>query len=198
MANVQPENGTLRIANELAEALCRVDLSPCESRVLWVIFRKTYGWRKSEDVISLSQFQKLTGLYRASVCRAIQSLKVKNIIFIEKVGKLNMFKIQKNYDLWVGFNSITDDTTDSIADDTTGSINSQAGVVSPPVDMGVSAVIPTKDNKYNIQKGVTLESLKEEIGCFKKMKWEEHKIKSHFLMREIPECLIDEAMGKKF
>jgi len=41
MANPQIENGYLKIAHEIAQALARVNLSAYESRVLWVIWRKT-------------------------------------------------------------------------------------------------------------------------------------------------------------
>ena len=43
MANPQSENGHIDIANEIGEALSRINFSAYESRILWVIWRKTYG-----------------------------------------------------------------------------------------------------------------------------------------------------------
>ena len=58
MANPQAENGYTPIANEIVEALYRVNLSAYESRVLWYLCRKIYGWSKKTDWIALSQFSK--------------------------------------------------------------------------------------------------------------------------------------------
>ena len=52
MANPQAENGHTDIANEIVEALARTRISGTETQLLWVIFRKTYGWHKKEDEIS--------------------------------------------------------------------------------------------------------------------------------------------------
>ena len=54
-------NGHIDIANELAEALTRVNLSGYQYRIIWCVFRKTWGWHKSTDKISLTQFKDMTG-----------------------------------------------------------------------------------------------------------------------------------------
>lgn len=74
MANPQLQNGYFRIANEIAEALMRVNLSAYQSRILWAIFRKTYGWKKKEDWISNSQLIELTGIKKQHIHRTIQEL----------------------------------------------------------------------------------------------------------------------------
>lgn len=73
--------------NEVLEALCMINLSPYETRVLFAIWRKTYGFidrstglRKKVDYIALSQFVDLTGLDKRHVSRALKGLKTKNII----------------------------------------------------------------------------------------------------------------------
>lgn len=78
--NPQKENGHVDLANEIVEAMCRTYLTNYESRVLWAIFRKTYGWQKKEDWIALSQFQELTGLTSPHICRALKLLERRNII----------------------------------------------------------------------------------------------------------------------
>ena len=51
MANPQLENGYTRIANEILEAMAKVKLSPTQYRVLFVVWRYTYGFsRKSADL----------------------------------------------------------------------------------------------------------------------------------------------------
>ena len=63
-------------------------LNQSELKVVLVVIRKTYGWRhpknpkkrKCRDRISISQFQKLTGLSNKSIADAITSLIKQSII----------------------------------------------------------------------------------------------------------------------
>lgn len=96
MANPQKENGYTAIANELMERIALLPISGSEFRILMVVLRKTYGFQKKEDVISLTQFQKLTGLKRANVCRTIKELVAKRLLLKGKKYRLN-----KNHDEWV-------------------------------------------------------------------------------------------------
>jgi len=75
------------IHNEVLEALAKINLAPYEIRVLFVIWRKTYGFidkktglRKKFDWIAGSQITEMTGLDRRLVYRALQGLKKKNVI----------------------------------------------------------------------------------------------------------------------
>jgi len=107
MANPQSENGHVDIANEIMDALCRTKISSSEWSVLMCIIRKTYGWKKKEDKISISQLVTGTGLSRRMVIYALQNLEsrkmigiTKNRVFNEK-NEVNIIFFQKNYDLWV-------------------------------------------------------------------------------------------------
>jgi len=56
-------------------------LSPGEFKILMCIARKTFGWHKDNDSISLSQIVKMTGLSRRGVVKVIAKLeKIKLII----------------------------------------------------------------------------------------------------------------------
>jgi phage replication O-like protein O len=103
MANVQPENGTTDIAHALIEALAKTNLSAYESRVLWVIFRKTYGWHKKKEVISYSQIEDMSHLERRHIGRTLKRLQQRNIITIANLGNSQMleYRIQKDFDKWV-------------------------------------------------------------------------------------------------
>jgi len=100
----QAENGHVDIANEIVEALCRVQLSGYESRVLWAIFRKTYGWHKKEDRISLSQFQVLTGLPLPKISNTLNRLALRKMVTVTDNGngKTKSYGFQKVYSLWQG------------------------------------------------------------------------------------------------
>ena len=102
MANPQKENGFVPIANEIVDALCRTRLSSAETQILFVVLRKTYGWKKPDDHISLSQFQQLTNLTRRGVCKAVSSLVNRRILGREQKGTSSSTKYWfiKNYDKW--------------------------------------------------------------------------------------------------
>lgn len=80
LANPQLEDGHLKIANSIAETLAHTQMSGHESRVLWFLFRKTYGWSKKTDVISLSQWMEGTGLSKSHVVDTLNRLVVRKII----------------------------------------------------------------------------------------------------------------------
>ena len=74
MASPQIEDGYVKIANEIIEALCRVSIGLGNAQVLYFILRKTYGYQKKEDQISLSQIQEGTGMSRRNVIYCLQNL----------------------------------------------------------------------------------------------------------------------------
>ncbi|MBI5447822.1 MAG: replication protein [Gammaproteobacteria bacterium] len=65
MVTPQCEDGYTKIANELLEALARIRIPGETHQVLDTVLRKTYGYGKKEDAISLSQFVLATGLSKS-------------------------------------------------------------------------------------------------------------------------------------
>lgn len=68
-------------------------LGEAELKVLLLIIRKTFGWHKDRDRISLSQMEKYTGMTRAACCKAINLLIQKGIILKEIEGILGTEKV---------------------------------------------------------------------------------------------------------
>lgn len=107
MASPQCENGFTRIANELLDALCCCCPGGSQGQVFLAILRKTYGWQKKIDNISISQIQKMTRLSRRSVIYAVQNLEAKRMIIVKRkkgrghINEPNGISIQKKYDSWV-------------------------------------------------------------------------------------------------
>lgn len=61
-------------------------LKESELKVLLVIMRKTFGWHKIRDAISISQLMKMTGLARETVVDAARTLQQNGIVKREVVG----------------------------------------------------------------------------------------------------------------
>lgn len=100
MANPQYEDGYTKIANEILESLAKTRI-PGEARQIFdVILRKTYGYNKKEDSISLSQFYLATGILKQNICASLKQLKSMNLI-IQKDNKIaNIYSINKDYSTW--------------------------------------------------------------------------------------------------
>lgn len=76
----QLSDGYTALANPIMDQLARVQLSGNEWRVLLFLFRKTYGWSKTSDLISLAQFSDGTGMSKPHVARAIGKLVQRGLI----------------------------------------------------------------------------------------------------------------------
>ena len=101
IANPQKEDGHIDLANEIVEALAKIRISGEEMQCLWVIFRKTYGWHKKEDSISLSQFCEFTTLKKPNVCHVLSKLLSKNIIsIVKKDNGISSYGFNKDFDTW--------------------------------------------------------------------------------------------------
>lgn len=103
MASPQIENGHIKIANELWDALTAYRLPGEQRQCLDVIIRKTYGFNKKQDAIALSQFVEMTGIVKPHVVRALSALQEKKIITVTKKGNApaNMYEIIKDFSKWV-------------------------------------------------------------------------------------------------
>ncbi|MGG3737562.1 replication protein [Aeribacillus pallidus] len=102
MADVQLENGYTKIANEILERMALTKLSPIQYRLIFVIWRYTYGFNRKEHEFSLSFFGKATNYDERQIRRELQKLEQRKIIF-QKVspGKPRLISFNKNYDEWI-------------------------------------------------------------------------------------------------
>lgn len=142
MAKPDIEDGHIDIANDLSEALMRVNLSGYQYRVIWCIFRKTYGWHKSTDKISLTQFEKMTRVERRHIYRALKKLEALNMIVIDRCNRVNTYKFNSDYDTWKIIDS--------------ANIGTSAKIGTKVVPKEALKLVPkeahTKEKKENIQK----------------------------------------------
>lgn len=103
MASPQLKNGYVKIANEILDALAKINvvLNSTEWVVILCVIRKTYGWSKKNDKISISQFQKMTGRSRRMLFYAIKSLEQKRILIVNRSHfHPNDIVFNKDYEQW--------------------------------------------------------------------------------------------------
>ncbi len=88
-------------------------LKEVELKVLLVIIRKTFGWHKVEDFISISQLELLTGSSATNVINAVKSLIQKGLVKKELYGKKG--KQTTHYELVVHEDKIISNPSQSIS-----------------------------------------------------------------------------------
>ncbi|MCR4321305.1 MAG: replication protein [Candidatus Brocadiaceae bacterium] len=102
MANPQIENGFTRIANVLLEALIKAEMSGHCFRLTLLILRKTYGFNKREDTISLTQMAKISGMSKSRCSQIINILEDIKIVTVSEYcnGLTKKYRFNKDYEVW--------------------------------------------------------------------------------------------------
>lgn len=103
--DLQIENGSYtKVANRILEELVKIPLLGAELSICLFVIRKTYGFNKKEDQISLSQFQEGVKRSRPTVVKALKNLRLVNILKLVKVGssisQKSLWSFNKYYRTW--------------------------------------------------------------------------------------------------
>jgi len=156
MANPQIENGHIKIATEIMEQLCRFRIPGEVRQVMDAVVRKTYGWNKKADIITLDQFTELTGLDKPNICRALSKLTTHNIIKTDN----GQYSLQKDFDQWVPFGRVIVQSDNVVNSDNT-IVQSDNNLLSK-----VTTEIIKSDNGLHIsnQKTLTKDTTKDTIS----------------------------------
>lgn len=97
--SIQVEDGYTRTANAIVEAFCRAPLTSREARVIRVIERMTYGWRKAEDWIAASIISEMTGISEGKCSETLNSLIRKKVVTRNGGGR-SPVRINKEVSEW--------------------------------------------------------------------------------------------------
>lgn len=163
MANPQLENGFTKISNEILESLVKAGLLGSELQVVLFVIRKTYGWGKKRDIISLTQFEGATNLSRITIIKTIKNLVSKNILVKTALPRNRIaYSYQKNYNEWVVNTAI-------LVKHSTGSKDRLTRLVNTALPKVVKTALHTKEKKETIQKDSLKKIRKhfEETGLLK-------------------------------
>lgn len=98
----QVEDGHIKIANELFEAIMAFPFKQTTLRVLLAVLRKTYGYGKKEDDLSASQVGLLLGdMKRQHITTALNELAAMGVISKRPGRYGSLVGINKDYSQWV-------------------------------------------------------------------------------------------------
>lgn len=97
----QLEDGFVRIANELFDAILRFRFTLKQQSVLLAIVRKTYGYGKKADDMSASQIGDLCGMPRNHVTETLNELQRMNVITKSAGSYGCVIGINKRHSEWV-------------------------------------------------------------------------------------------------
>jgi phage replication O-like protein O len=102
MANPQIEQGHTRIANEIIEQISKADLNGTQMRIVLVIWRYTYGFRRKKHEISLAFMAEAINSTKSHVDKELTTLIDRKIVSVVGIGprRGRVLSFNKNYDEW--------------------------------------------------------------------------------------------------
>lgn len=113
MASPQVENGYTRIANELLDAILSAGFSKRQQLIILAVIRKTYGYNKKSDVISIQALGKLCGMPRQHASETVNELARMGVLSMEDSSvisrgyRLKSIGLNKQYHDWTVTKTVT-------------------------------------------------------------------------------------------
>jgi phage replication O-like protein O len=98
--NVQLENGYTVIAHEILENMAKIKLSPTQYRIIFIVWRFTYGFKRKEHDFSLSFMAKATGCDKRQLQRELKELIGLQILNQKIINGHRLIKFNKHYSQW--------------------------------------------------------------------------------------------------
>jgi len=100
---VQKENGFTQIANELLEVVPQFGFNGTQLRIIMIVWRYTYGFKRKEHEIAISFIVKATGITKRQIQKEISNLIEQNVLTEVKKATFNQSRIiafNKDYRSW--------------------------------------------------------------------------------------------------
>jgi len=95
------DGGYTRIHNSILDAMSKMHgVTLAQHLIVTYILRKTYGFQKKEDKISLTQFEEGTGLSRVCVSESIKGLLDKHVLYRSSAGQNFIYGFNKYIEQW--------------------------------------------------------------------------------------------------
>lgn len=90
----------MQIPNELIDSMIKSRFTASEFKIVLILIRKTYGWRKEKVRISFSQLSFLTQVSTRHTKRIVKKLIKDNVISSEKRHNKNLLGINSKFNNW--------------------------------------------------------------------------------------------------
>lgn len=94
------DNGYTRLANEILDKMAKTKLSPTQYRILFVVWRYTYGFQRKEHELSLSFLSAATECNQRSLQRELKKLIDMNVIYELYPTQTRRLGFNKHLDEW--------------------------------------------------------------------------------------------------
>lgn len=98
MANVQLENGYIRVATELMDEIIRRDFSKRQLAILHFIIRLSYGCQKKDCVVEKLIDFEIAGIHKSDIKKELNYLCNTKVIIWDQEN--NLFSLNKDYEKW--------------------------------------------------------------------------------------------------
>ncbi|OMD29931.1 replication protein [Paenibacillus odorifer] len=98
MANPQPENGFVKLANEIWNEIIRRDFSKRQKDIILFIWRLSYGCGKKTALVPLLKDFELCGVGYQNIRKEIDHLSNCKVVSWDQ--NRNVFSVNKDYDQW--------------------------------------------------------------------------------------------------
>jgi phage replication O-like protein O len=96
----QLEDGFTRIASELLDAIVRFNFSKRHYKVVLAVIRKTYGYGKKTDDMTITQLANMTGLDLGNCSKAVFEMSQMRALSIQQGVHGYVIGLNKNYQEW--------------------------------------------------------------------------------------------------
>lgn len=102
MSGPQIEDGFTRVAHEILEQTAKFRFNGTQLRIILIVWRYTYGFRRKDHALSISFLAKALDANSKQVERELDALIAKNVLIVSSGGngKTRSFRFNKNYEKW--------------------------------------------------------------------------------------------------
>lgn len=149
----QPNMQFRQVENSIWQALVHAGFSGPEYQLIFCVIDKTWGFNKTSDAISLSQFVVATRLEKRNVFKYLARLEERRVIIIERHrgrGQVSNYMFNKHWDTWKLNGTLAKDAMETPSEEKVsgGHLLAVKGVDGTPLEKGVGGT------PFNGKKGV--------------------------------------------
>ncbi|MGM7637587.1 replication protein [Bacillus sp. Hm123] len=168
-------SGFAKIDNRIIEEMAKRKFNGTQYRILFAVWRNTYGWQRETHDLSLGFIAEATGIERSRVKKDLNKLiefKVINVVQEASFNKSRVIAFNENFDEWLidscvpnrpqGANSTTGDEKDYTPG---GEIDPTRGGESDPQQRKIKEISKEKDDDL-LDKPNPIQEYEKHFGSF--------------------------------